>query len=168
MKRLAACFAGAGIGLAACDWMHVRGAVLRHSVGGGPSGQGWWVAPMFGFAGVAIALGARPFLRRGEDRHVAPQVPPFVAAYAATAMLSDRPRALAAGLWLTALPRVHADLPFALMLATVGPAVEVGVAQTGAFTYSRPLHEVLPWLAGLYLHGAPLALATAAAVAGEG
>ncbi len=162
-RTLAAVFAGSGLGLAACDWMHVRGGVLRHRAGGGPSGQGWWVAPMFGCAGVAIALGARPFLQRGEERDLAPEIPPFVAAYAATAFLSDRPRALAAGLWLSALPRVRHDLPFAVLLAAAGPAVEVAVASTGAFSYSRPLRDVLPWLTGLYLHGAPLALATAAA-----
>jgi hypothetical protein len=143
--------------------MHVRGGVLRHRAGGGPSGQAWWVAPMFGCAGVAIAYGARPFLGHGE-RELAPEVPPFVAAYAATAFLSDRPRALAAGLWLTGLPRVRHDLPFALLLAAAGPAVEAGVASTGAFAYAQPLRQVLPWLSGLYVHGAPLALATAAAV----
>lgn len=148
--------------------MHVRRGVLRHSVGGGPSGQAWWVAPMFGCAGVAIALGARPFLRRGEDRDVPPEIPPFVAAYVATALLSDRPRALAAGLWLTALPRVRGDLRFALVLAAAGLCAEAGLQQTGAFAYERPLREVLPWLSGLYLHGAPLALATARAAAEAG
>lgn len=153
-------FAGSAVGLSACDQMHVRGGVLTHR------GRPWWVPPMFGCAGVVIArVGGR--FARGE-RDVAPQVPPFVAAYAATALLSDRPRALAAGLWLTALPRVRRDLPFALLLAAAGPAVEIGVARTGAFSYARPLREVLPWLAGLYLHGAPLALATAAAAADAG
>ena len=156
MKRWAACFAGAGIGLALCDQMHVRGGVLTHR------GRPWWVPPMFGCAGVTIARAGRRFA--GSERDVAPEIPPFVAAYAATALLSDRPRALAAGLWLTALPRISDDLPFALLLATAGPAVEVAVARTGAVSYERPLTDVLPWLAGLYLHGAPLALAVAAAV----
>lgn len=155
-------FAGSAIGLSACDQLHVRGGVLTHR------GRPWWVPPVFGCAGVAIAYGARPFLRRGEGRDVAPEIPPFVAAYAATALLGDRPRALAAGLWLSALPRVRRDLPFALLLAAAGPGVEAAVARTGAFSYSRPLREVLPWLSGLYLHGAPLALATAQAAAGEG
>ena len=146
--------------------MHVRAGVLRHRAGGGPSGQAWWVAPMFGCAGLAIAFVARPFVR--EPRDIAPEVPPFAAAYAATALLADRPRALAAALWATGLPRVRGDLPFALLLAAAGPAAEVALARTGAFSYARPLREVLPWLCGLYVHGAPLALATAPATSGEG
>ena len=155
-RRNLAVFAGAGLGLAACDRMHVAAGVLTQR------GRGWWTPLTFGLGGLAIAYGARPFLRRGEERDIAPEIPPFMAAYAATALLGDRPRALAAGLWLTAIPRIHRDLPFALLLATAGPAVEVGVSATGAFTYARPLREVLPWLSGLYLHGVPLALAVAA------
>jgi hypothetical protein len=152
-RRNLAVFLGAGLGLAACDRMHVAAGVLTQR------GRGWWTPLTFGTGGVVIAQVGRRFLRRGEDRDIAPQIPPFVAAYAATALLADRPRALAAGLWLTALPRVRGDLPFALLLATAGPAVEVGLSATGAFAYARPLREVVPWLSGLYLHGAPLALA---------
>ena len=148
-------FAGSAIGLSACDQMHVRGGVLTHR------GRPWWVPPMFGCAGVVIAHAGRRFAR--GERDVPAEIPPFAAAYAATALLHDRPRALAAGLWLTGLLRVRGDLPFALLLAAAGPAVEVGVAHTGAFAYARPLREVLPWLSGLYVHGAPLALAVAAA-----
>ena len=155
---MAGVFAGSGLGLAACDRMHVHAGVLTQR------GGGWWTAPMFGVAGVTIAVGARPFLRHGEDRRVVPEIPPFVVAYAATALLSDRPRALAAALWLTAVPRVRRDLRFALLLAAAGVSAEAGLQQTGAFAYTRPLREVVPWLSGLYLHGAPLALATAARI----
>jgi hypothetical protein len=143
-------FAGSAIGLSACDQMHVRGGVLTHR------GRPWWVPPMFGCAGVVIAHTARPFVR--EPRAIVPNAAAFVAAYAATAFV-DRPRPLAAALWATGLPRVRDDLPFALLLAAAGPAVEVAVARTGAFAYTRPERDVLPWLAGLYVHGAPLALA---------
>lgn len=151
-------FAGSALGLSACDRMHVTGGVLRHR------GRPWWVPPMFGCAGVVIARVGRSFVR--EERSVVANAVPFVAAYAATAFV-DRPRLLAAALWGTALPRVRHDLPFALLLAAAGPAVEVAVARTGAFSYARPPREVLPWLSGLYVHGAPLALAVSAAVAGE-
>ena len=134
--------------------MHVAGGVLTQR------GGGWWTPLTFGAGGVAIAAAGRRFARR-EERDLAPQIPPFVAAYAATALLDDRPRALALSLWLSGLPRVRHDLPFALLLATAGPAVEVALARTGLFAYARPLREVLPWLSGLYVHGAPLALAVA-------
>jgi hypothetical protein len=151
-------FGAGGLGLAACDLMHVKGGVLRHRTGGGPAGQGWWVAPMFGCASLAIAQAARPFLR--EPRSIAATAPPFVAAYGATALFSkDHPRELTAALWAIGLARTRGDLPFALLLAATGPAVEAATAATGAFTYERPLAEVIPWLAGLYVNGAPLALA---------
>jgi len=56
----------------------------------------------------------------------------------------------------------------ALLLAAAGPAVEVGVARAGHFAYARPDSEVLPWLAGLYVHGAPLALAVSSRRSGSG
>jgi len=113
---------------------------------------------MFGSVGLIVAHAARPFMR--EERSILATAPPFVAAYALTAAV-DRPRLVAALLWATGIPRVRNDLPFALLLAATGPAVEVAVARTGAFSYTRSHGEVLPWLAGLYIHGAPLALAVA-------
>jgi hypothetical protein len=151
-------FAGSAIGLSACDQMHVRGGVLTHR------GRPWWVPPMFGCAGVVIAHAARPFVK--EPRPIAPRAVAFAAAYAATAFV-DHPRAVAAALWATGLPRVKHDLPFALLLATTGPAVEVAVARTGAFAYTRPEKDVLPWLSGLYIHGAPLALAVSSRTSGS-
>jgi hypothetical protein len=163
VRRPVALFAGAGLGLAACDLMHVKAGVLRHRVGGGPSGQGWWVAPMFGVAGLTIAATARPFVR--EPGSIAATAPPFVAAYAATALFSkDHPRELTAALWGIGLARTRRDLPFTLLLAAAGPAVEAATAATGAFTYARPLAEVIPWLSGLYVNGAPLALAVSGAI----
>lgn len=156
-----ALFAGAAVGLSVCDLMHVRRGVLSHRVGGGPAGQAWWVAPMFGAAGIVIGHAARPFTRK-EHTAIARNAVPFVTAYAATAYLSlGHPRALTAALWATGLARTRDDLPFTLLLAASGPAVEIAISRTGAFTYTRPEREVLPWLTGLYIHGAPLALAVA-------
>lgn len=166
-RTVAVLFTRAGIGLAACDLMHVKAGVLRHRARG-PFGQAWWVAPVFGCAGVTIAVAARPFVRERHDRVAATAVP-FAAAYAATALVSlHHPRWLTAALWATGLARARHDLPFALLLAAAGPAVEVGVARAGHFAYARPDSEVLPWLAGLYVHGAPLALAVSSRRSGSG
>ena len=171
-RTVAALFAGAGAGLAACDLLHVRGGVLRHRAGG-PFGQAWWVAPMFGTAGVAIVTAARPFARATpvpSAGRIARLAAPFAIAYAATALLAnDHPRPLAAALWSTGVARTpRRDLAFTLLLAAAGPAVEYAIASRGHFAYARPAHQVVPWLSGLYVHGAPMALAVSSRTSDSG
>jgi hypothetical protein len=166
---LLAVFAGAGLGLALCDQMHVQAGVLSHDAPG-PFGQGWWVPLVFGAAGVAIFLAARAFSTAPRGGLVV-KAALFALAYAATALLSeDHPYALAAALWVTGLARLARDpeparaVPFALALAACGPLVELAVSEAGLFAYDDDFGTVALWLSGLYVHGAPLALALGAAV----
>ena len=162
-------FVAGGLGLALCDQMHVQAGVLSHDAPG-PFGQGWWVAPMFGVASLVIAWVARRIAPRrpAAGGEVALAAVLFVAAYAATALFSeDQPYLLAAALWATAIGRIAsgpdraATAVFALLLAAAGPLVEFAVAATGVFDYEQRTALVALWLSGLYLHGAPLALAVA-------
>jgi hypothetical protein len=160
---LLAVFLGAGIGLALCDQMHVQAGVLSHDV------VGWWVPLVFGTGGVAIFVVARGFFARGIVRgRVVPAAAVFVIAYAATALVSEaHPHVLAAVLWATGLARLARDpdppraLVFAVLLAVSGPLVELGVSEAGLFSYADSFSTVALWLSGLYVHGAPLALALA-------
>ena len=162
-------FLAGGLGLALCDQMHVQAGVLSHEAPG-PFGQGWWVAPMFGVASLVIVAVARRIAppRPAGGGEVALAAGVFVAAYAATALFSeDHPYLLAAALWATAIARIAAGpdraatAGFALLLAVSGPLVEFTVAATGVFDYDQRHALVALWLSGLYLHGAPLALAIA-------
>jgi hypothetical protein len=140
---------------------------------GGYFGQAWWVPLQFGVASLAIVAGAMPFARR--------RAPPqsldfisgtawFVAAYAASGLFDDHPFALAVAFVLTWAVRVAlAPQPsplvaYSLLLAVAGTAAEAILAAAGTFAYANPdLLGVPVWLPGLYLHGAPLALALAKA-----
>lgn len=54
---------------------------------------------------------------------------------------------------------------YSLLLAAVGTGVEAAISSPGASAYSHPDVLAVPiWLPGLYLHGAPVALALARAV----
>lgn len=161
-----AVFAGAGIGLALCDQMHVQAGVLTHDAPG-PFGQGWWVPLVFGVAGVTILLVATRFAGEYDRGGIAVRALIFVAAYAATALVSDdAPYVLAAALWTTGVARLalgdpdpRRALAFALLLAASGPLVELAVSEAGLFAYEQDFAVVALWLSGLYVHGAPLALA---------
>ena len=164
---LLAVFVGSGLGLAACDQMHVQAGVLTHEAPG-PFGQGWWVPLVFGVAGVVIVVVARLFA--GDARRGNPVLAAaiFVAAYASTALFSeDAPYLLAAVLWATGLARLARDpdppraIAFALLLAASGPLVELAFSEAGLFAYEQDFATVAIWLSGLYVHGAPLALALA-------
>jgi hypothetical protein len=49
---------------------------------------------------------------------------------------------------------------YSVLLAVAGTATEAVISSTGAFAYAHPDLLLAPiWLPGLYLHGAPLALA---------
>jgi hypothetical protein len=168
LARIAVLFAGGGIGLALCDQIHVQTGVLSYEAGG-YFGQAWWVPLQFGVAALAICAGAWPFARR--------LAPPsaevltigaawFVAAYAASGVFDRWPYALAAAFVVTwagrvAVARHRAALTaFSLLLAAGGTGAEALLSAAGTFDYADPDFLGLPaWLPGLYLHGAPLALA---------
>ena len=166
--RLAALFAGGAIGLSACNEIHVLTGVLRYPSPGLPPA---WVPVVFGAAAVACYLGALPFAprvnRSGEAALVTGALW-FVGAYAATGALARWPLALAIGLLVAWIARVARRpdrlvvIGYSLALAAAGVVVEGAISATGAFAYARHDLWLTPiWLSGLYLHGAPLALALA-------
>lgn len=162
--RVLTAFVVGGIVGALLDQIHVRYGVLHypHPV---LFDQAWWVVPLFGAATLAILSGARMFITRfpaTREHRVAGSLAWFVAAYWASGVWQAHPNALAVayviGLLLhtTHLP----TLGFAVLLAACGCAFEAWLSSTGAFTYSFPDVAGLPiWLPGLYLQGAPAALA---------
>ena len=153
--------AGAVVGVT-FDRLHVVSGVLCYAR---PvlAGQAVWVPLLFGTGGLILVNGHRLFLRRP------PPVPPppsslvapalaFAAAYVATALWSDHPRLLAAGLALAWIARI-AGRPTAdriaagLAVAVGGPLVEAAVSATGGFFYTHPDYLGVPiWLPALYLH----------------
>jgi hypothetical protein len=158
------------LGGALCDQIHVQAGVLayRH-----PTflDQSWWVGPQFGVAVVAMIVGAVPAARlstraagRPGARMLVTDTLWFVAAYAASGLWgNDHARALAVVYGLTWVARL-AVRPDWLALAAVsvtlvggGVLYEGTLAGTGAFHYIHPgVYHVPIWLAGIYLHGAPL------------
>jgi hypothetical protein len=87
-------------------------------------------------------------------------------AYVASALLQGQPKLLALVYGLLFLRRVlpRADAPWLALhgvgLAIGGTSFEAVLAATGAFHYNQPdLWTVPLWLPGVYLHGAPLAMA---------
>jgi hypothetical protein len=167
-------FAGGGIALALCDQIHVQSGVLDYETGGF-FGQAWWVPLQFGFASLAIVAGAAPFARRRAEPGAAAFVTGtlwFVGAYAASGVFDAHPEALAVAFLVTWAGRVAlAQRPgnlvaYSLLLAAAGTGAEAILSAAGTFAYANPDVLGVPvWLPGLYLHGAPLALALAAAVA---
>jgi hypothetical protein len=115
-----------------------------------------------------------PFAR-GRDRPrpaaFATGVMWFAGAYAASGILDSHPYALATALVATwalrvALARQPASLvAYSLLLAAAGTGAEALLSAAGTFSYANPDFLGVPiWLPGLYLHGAPLALALARAL----
>jgi hypothetical protein len=166
-------FVAGGIGLALCDQIHVQSGVLDYETGGF-FGQAWWVPLQFGVAALAIVAGAAPFARRRAAPKAADFVTGtgwFVAAYAASGVFHAHPAALAVGLLLTwagrvaLAPRPASLVAYSLLLAAAGTGAEAALSAAGTFAYANPdLLGVPVWLPGLYLHGAPLALAVASAL----
>jgi hypothetical protein len=162
-----------GVAGALYDQIHVRGGVLvypRHDF----LQQSWWVAPNFGLAAVMIALtggwiarwASRKHLGTQDNRELLGHFAWFTLAYLASAFLPLQPPlvlALFVATWLgRVLPRRDRvpQLIQGLGLAVAGTTFETVLSATGAFHYLRPdLVYVPSWLPGLYLHGAPLALA---------
>jgi hypothetical protein len=167
-------FVAGGLGGALCDQIHVRSGVLSYP---DPvlAGQSWWVAPQFGLAVPVMLLAARRFAeaaRRARSGAVRRELVTggawFLAAYGASGLWHGHPALLAAGYgvaWLARLAGRPDRVPLAawsILLALGGTFYEGTLAATGAFHYGRPdLYHVPIWLPGIYLHGAPLALAVA-------
>jgi hypothetical protein len=151
----------------------VQSGVLDYETGGF-FGQAWWVPLQFGVASLAIVAGAAPFARRRAEPQAADFATGtlwFVGAYAATGIFDAHPTTLAVALLATwaarvAFARQPASLvAYSLLLAAAGTGAEAILSAAGTFDYANPdLLGVPIWLPGLYLHGAPLALAVAAAV----
>ena len=127
--------------------------------------------PMAGVPVHAAEAYLAKLIRSGFKVAVCEQMEDPAAAYAATALFSDdAPYALAAVLWITGLARLLRDpdparaIPFALLLAASGPLVELAVSEAGLFAYADDFGVVAVWLSGLYVHGAPAALALATLV----
>jgi hypothetical protein len=164
-----------GIAGAALDQIHVRSGALSYRDGSapGPLRQPWWVAPQFGLAFVGVFDTARPAAAAaGEPEAIGRDAAWFAGAYLATGLFRRQPRALTAGLyltWLLRLTRRRRPAPvaaYAAALAFAGSLYEHALSGTGAFGYASPeLGNVPSWLPGLYLHGAPLAVDLASAVA---
>lgn len=171
--RILALFVAGGIGLALCDQIHVQAGVLDYETGGF-FGQAWWVPLQFGVGALAIVAGAAPFARGRTKPGAAAFLTGtlwFVAAYAASGLFDAHPYALAAAFVVTwalrvALARQPASLvAYSLLLAAAGTGAEAILSAAGTFAYANPdLLGVPIWLPGLYLHGAPLALALACAL----
>jgi hypothetical protein len=173
LGRILALFAAGGIGLALCDQIHVQSGVLDYDTGG-YFGQAWWVPLQFGVAALAIVAGAAPFARGRAQPKLIDFVTGtawFVAAYAASGLFDAYPNALAVAFVLTwalrvaLAPQPASLVAYSLLLAAAGTAAEAALSAAGTFAYANPdLLGVPIWLPGLYLHGAPLALALSRAL----
>ncbi|MBM9502413.1 DUF2878 family protein [Leptospira sp. 201903071] len=154
-----------GIGLAACDQIHVQFEILKyfHS---GLWGQAWWVAPQFVLATFFMYLGVlsvRKEIGEFNGKEFTISVLWFVAAYFASGLFADRPFVLAASylfLWIFRITfsKERKELVlFSVLLAIAGTLMEGLISRAGLFIYFQPNFLLVPiWLPGLYLHGAPL------------
>ncbi|MBI5610046.1 MAG: DUF2878 family protein [Deltaproteobacteria bacterium] len=172
-KRAAVLFVAGGVGGALCDQIHVQGGVLAYSR---PDllGQAWWVGPLFGMATLVMYVATWVWVGRSERAQPGPVTRRdlllhsawFVGAYLASALLQHQPRLLALVYLLLFLRRLlrRRDAVWQVLngvgLAVGGTSFEAVLASTGAFHYQHPdLWTVPLWLPGVYLHGAPLAMA---------
>lgn len=163
---------------ALCDQIHVHGGVLYYAQ---PVilQQAWWVALLFaGASGLIYAttsLWAQPAEKRAPTAVSAPEIARqalwFVAMYALSAGMRDRSLALVvlyAILFVRRMVRrrdVWPQVANAGGLAIGGTAFEMALSSTGAFSYTYPDIGGVPlWLPGLYMHGAPLAMALVRAI----
>lgn len=163
-----------GLGLlgAALDQIHVQSGLLAYPE---PAwwDQAWWVplnfAVLLTSLVAATAQLARAQLGREplpDDRRLAVDFAWFAGAYALSGLVApEAPGLLAVGYvasWLARVaprPERRFLLGFGLALALAGCAVEAAEIALGWFSYADPDVAGVPlWLAGIYLHGSPLAL----------
>ena len=165
----------AGFGLLGtlCDQFHVQSGLLSY-----PDTWLWdqaaWVPLNFavlltGLVALTIPLGRLAAARGVPEpgpRRLAADFAWFVGAYALSGLVApDAPGALAVTYFAVWVVRIafredRALLyPFGVALALAGCLVEAVEIEFGWFAYADPDVIGVPfWLAGIYLHGAPLAL----------
>ena len=165
----------AGLGLlgAACDQIHVQSGLLAY-----PDPLLWdqaaWVPLNFAVLLTALVVVSRPVALVAAARGLpapsagllAADLAWFVGAYGLSGLVGpDAPATLAviyAAVWLPRVllrPERGLLVPYGLALALAGCTVEAVEIELGLFAYSDPDVAGVPWwLAGIYLHGAPLAL----------
>ena len=163
---------------AALDQIHVQSGLLSYP---DPAwwGQAWWVPLNFAVLLTSLVAVTIPLARAGAPL-LGGSAPPanamlaadfawFAGAYALSGLVApDDPGLLAAAyvvVWVAriALRRDRAFLvPYGIALALAGCGVEAAEIALGWFSYAEPDVAGVPlWLAGIYLHGAPLALGVA-------
>jgi hypothetical protein len=164
-----------GLGLlgAACDQFHVQSGLLSY-----PDPWVWdqasWVPLNFavlltGLVAATIPIGRIAARRGAPDPGVgrlAGGFAWFVGMYGLSALVAPEAPGLLASIYVALwVPRVvlREDravlVPYGIALAFAGCGVEAIETELGWFAYSEPDVAGVPlWLAGIYLHGAPLAL----------
>ena len=168
---------------AACDQFHVQSELLSY-----PDPWLWdqaaWVPVNFavlltGLVAVTIPVArvaaARNLPEPGAGTLVA-DFAWFVGAYGISALVApDHPGMLAVAYVAVWLPRIALRperallYPYGVALAVTGCLVEAVEIELGWFSYADPDVIGVPfWLAGIYLHGAPLALGVARRVDAAG
>lgn len=156
---------------AALDQFHVQAELIEY-----PNpwlwGQAAWVPLNFAVLLTALVAASIP-LARGlsvpDTERLAADLAWFVGAYGVSALVApDHPDLLAVAYVAVWVPRIalRADwalvYPYGVALAVAGCLVEAAEIELGWFAYSEPDAIGVPlWLAGIYLHGAPLALGVA-------
>lgn len=154
-----------GIGLAACDQIHVQYEVLRY-FHNGLWGQAWWVAPQFLLATFFMYLGVlliRKETSEFNERKFFFSILLFAVAYYASGLFANHPYALSAAYLFGWFFRIFFEeekerfILFSVLLAIAGTLAEGLISRAGLFVYTQPDFLLVPiWLPGLYLHGAPL------------
>lgn len=162
---------------AACDQIHVRAGLLSYP---DPfiADQAWWVPLNFAVLLTSLVAATIPLVRRGvglggtappPNATLAADLAWFAGAYALSGLVApDHPGALAVAYVAVWVPRIwrRADraflFPYGVALALAGCGIEALEIELGWFSYADPDVIGVPfWLAGIYLHGAPLALGVA-------
>jgi hypothetical protein len=158
---------------AACDQFHVQSGLLSY-----PDPWLWdqaaWVPLNFAVLLTALVAAAIPLGRIAAGRGVpepgagrlAADFAWFVGMYGLSGLMApDEPGLLAVAYVALWLPRIALRqdrsvlFPFGIALALAGCGVEAIEIELGWFSYADPDVAGVPfWLAGIYLHGAPLAL----------
>jgi hypothetical protein len=145
-------YVAGAVGGALCDQIHVQSGVLAYPHPA-IADQAWWF--------VAARLAARDHDAPSPSR-VALDAGWFLAIYAASGIWHEHPVALTIAFvatWALRRPDRRRAVLFSLALAVGGVVYEGTLAATGAFHYRHAdLYHVPMWLAGIYLHGALLAL----------
>ena len=163
---------------AALDQIHVQSGLLSYPH---PAwwDQAWWVPLNFAVLLTSLVAVTIPLARAGAPL-LGGSAPPanatlavdfawFAGAYALSGLVApDHPGLLAAAYVVVWVVRIGLRrdrtflVPYGIALALAGCGVEAAEIALGWFSYAEPDVAGVPlWLAGIYLHGAPLALGVA-------